>query len=340
VTISTLPLTDLGSAAAAVVDKLAQDREQVFQDGVYFGLPEDAYHADPALGSTSLKQLATNPCAFWFDSPLNPNREDKDTPSKFFGTAMHKCVLEGREAFEARYAPTQYSGSTREGKNERAFIEASNKLPISFENWERILMADATVRANPHLVTAFTNGASEVSIFWTEEILHPNGSGEYVSIRKKARIDYLRILASIDLKTAANERDIDFRIACRNAFSTFRYDVQVEHYNDGRQALRRHVAAGKVFGDHDPEWLEKVAATDVWTTVMVFLQSKGAPLVWATSISPQNRMILDHARIAIERAERNYIEWMDAFGRDTPWVLVDPLSELDINDLPPWFARG
>jgi hypothetical protein len=337
--IITAPLTDLGSAAAAVVEDLAARREQVFKDGVYFGLPEDAYFADPALGSTSLKQLATNPCAFWFDSPLNPNREDKDTPSKFFGTAMHKCVLEGRAAFEARYAPTQYSGSTRDGKNERAFIEASNKLPISFENWERILMADATVRGNPHLADAFCNGMPEVSIFWTHEVKRPDGLG-YASIRKKARIDYLRIKASVDLKTAANEKNIDFRVACRNAISTYRYDIQTEHYNDARRALRSLVAGGDVFGKYDPEWLERVAAVDQWHTVIVFLQSKGAPLVWATAISTQNRMVLDHSRASIDRGVRNYIEWMDRFGPDTPWVLVDELQELAIEDLPGWFARG
>jgi hypothetical protein len=304
--------------------------KQTFEDGVYFGLPEDAYHADPALGSTSLKKLASNPCAFWYESPFNPGKKDTDTPSKFFGRAMHTCVLEGRAKFESSYGFITASGSTREGKAEKAFLEASNKLAIKFEDWERILMADATIRANEHLADAFTNGVPEVSIFWTGD----NG------IRKKARIDYLRIKASVDLKTAANEKDIDFAVACRNAISNFRYDVQTETYNDGRHALRKFVSEGRVFGDHDKDWLQRVAATETWTSPIIFLQSKGAPIVWGTMISPNNRMILDHARIAIERAERNYLEWMERFGPDTPWVLVEPVTELDINDLPNWFARG
>jgi len=329
--IETAPLTTLGAAAAKVVEEVAENREQVFADGVYFNLPEDAYHNDPALGSTSLKKLASNPCSYWYASPLNPTRkDDDDTPSKFFGRAMHKCVLEGREAFEASYAPTTEPGNTREGKAQRTFIESSGRIPIKFDDYERILLANATVRANPHLADAFTNGTPEVSVFWTGQ----NG------IRKKARIDYLRIKASVDLKTAANEKDVDFKIACRNAIANFRYDIQTEHYNDGRQALRQFVREGRVFGDHDQEWLARVAEQDAWTSPIVFLQSKGAPIVWATTISPNNRMILDHARFAIERAEQNYIEWMERFGRDTAWILVDPLEELDLSDLPPWFARG
>ena len=85
-------------------------------NGVYFGLPDDEYHADPAFGSSDMKKLAQNPASWWFGSAFNPNRETQDqTPSQFFGTALHKCILEGRLAFEAKYAPADFPGNIKVG---------------------------------------------------------------------------------------------------------------------------------------------------------------------------------------------------------------------------------
>jgi hypothetical protein len=70
----------IGDAAKRVVEKIAPS--SVFSPGVYFGLDEDRYHADPALGSSHKKKLLGDPAAYWWDSPLNPAREEKeDTPA-------------------------------------------------------------------------------------------------------------------------------------------------------------------------------------------------------------------------------------------------------------------
>jgi len=72
--------------------------------GVYFGLPEFAYHDDPALGSGDIRRLHTCPMYYWRESAMNPMRaRDADTPALIFGRALHKLVLEGRAAFEAAY---------------------------------------------------------------------------------------------------------------------------------------------------------------------------------------------------------------------------------------------
>ena len=114
--ITTLPTTDLGSVAAAVVDAI-KPKPKPFDPGIYFGLDENAYHADPALGSTDMKKLAESPPDYWFESSHNPMREpSEDTPSRLFGRAVHKFVLEGRGAFESTYAPPDYSGATKDGK--------------------------------------------------------------------------------------------------------------------------------------------------------------------------------------------------------------------------------
>lgn len=71
-------------------------------DGIYFGLPEDRYHADPALGSTSIKELARKPCKWQYDR-LRP-RKEIETEFLIWGRAWHCRVLEGKVAFDSRYA--------------------------------------------------------------------------------------------------------------------------------------------------------------------------------------------------------------------------------------------
>lgn len=72
--------------------------------GVYFGLDETTYHADPALGSGDLRDIARCPMYYWQKSNMNPMRaQDVDTPALLYGRALHKLVLEGRQAFVGAY---------------------------------------------------------------------------------------------------------------------------------------------------------------------------------------------------------------------------------------------
>jgi hypothetical protein len=326
--IATFPQTSLGAAASAVIDGLAPKREP-FAPGIYFGLDESAYHADTALGSTSMKKLAESPPDYWFDSPHNTlRREDRDTPSRVFGRAVHKFVLEGREAFERAYAPADFSGATKEGKAESARIAAAGKTRIKRDDWDRIMLAGTIIRANPTIGEAFSGGAPEVSIFWERD-----------GIRRKARFDYLKSRAVVDLKSDSNSREIAFPEACRRSIASYRYDVQAAHYDEARALIPQLVADGAVYGNHDPEWLRKVTATTEWAFVWIFYQSERAPLTWGTTLSHGNGLF-DLARATLAKAEANFREFSERFGFETPWVLAEPLEELDINDLPAWSFRS
>jgi hypothetical protein len=85
------------------------------EDGVYFGLDEQAYRDDPALGYTDHKKLVVNPARWQFerlrelrtDLGLPPPPEDDANKAKrsmkAFGTALDILVLDGKDAFERRY---------------------------------------------------------------------------------------------------------------------------------------------------------------------------------------------------------------------------------------------
>ena len=97
-------LVAIGSALPADLQHLP--KITIHPDGVYFGLEEDAYHSDPALGSTDIKRLAESPAAYWWASILNPNREtDTDSVAKMRGRMRHCRLLEGDTTFRSRFRP-------------------------------------------------------------------------------------------------------------------------------------------------------------------------------------------------------------------------------------------
>lgn len=298
----------------------------MIEDGVYFGLGEDEYHGDPALGSTDIRKLLRSAPDYWWSSPLNPLRPaDDPTPARTFGRAVHKFVLEGKAAFDRIYSPTDHPGNRKEGKAERAQIEAEGKLPIKRDDYNRILLSGQMIKANPHLAEAFANGFPEVSVFWTRK----DGT------RLKCRFDYLKVRAFSDLKSIRNSRGIDFVEACRRAMAEYRYEIQAEHYTEGRFAMADLVRSGAVFGTHDADWLKRATASPEFASVFVFWQADDAPITWACSLSPGNP-ILEAGRRDIERAIERYKEFVARFGLNEPWVLAEPVSELDINELPAW----
>jgi len=298
--------------------------------GIYLGLNEDEYHADTALGSSDMRKLSYSPPDYWFSSSLNPLKEkDQPTPSQAYGRAVHKIVLEGAQKFNACYGPVDEAASTKEGKREREELNKIGKLPLKRDDWNRILMAAQSIEGNPYLSDAFSGGLPEVSIFWEAD-----------GIRKKARFDYLKTRAIVDLKSIRNSRSIDFVAACRRAIADWNYPVQAQHYNEGRMAMKALFNEGSIFGDiPNSDLLERIANSEEWAFVFCFWQAESAPLTWGTVLSPANP-ILEIGRSYITRAEHNYKKYMHTHGADTPWLIAEPLDEMDISELPTWYGMN
>ena len=300
------------------------------QDGIWFGMSDEEYHADPALGSTGLKKLIGNAPDYWWDSPMNPARDDDDdTPAKIFGRQLHQCVLEGVEKFKAHHAAYVNPGNIKAGKDEIAAIVAAGKVPVKFKDYSKILAAAAFIKANKTLARAFEGGHPEVSVFWTV-----NG------IRYKVRFDYLQINSIVDLKSIENRSGKEFNRACRDAMASYDYIVSAGHYSDGRRQMKGLFRAGKVFGlpEGQEEWLSKVVSNPVFAFVFVFWQKEGAPISHGIMLSPGNPLF-DRAAERIAQAVENYRLFMGEFGTDTAWVPSTPLEELSETDMPVWYQQ-
>jgi len=73
--------------------------------GIYFDMPMATYVSLPALSNSGVKLLAASPMIFWSRSWLNPKYKSPEADHFIAGEAYHCRVCEGRDAFQARYAP-------------------------------------------------------------------------------------------------------------------------------------------------------------------------------------------------------------------------------------------
>lgn len=347
--------------------------------GIWLNLDADTYHSDPALGSTDVKRLLVSAPDYWWHSRLNPARPEDDgsTPSMIFGRAVHTMVLEGSEKFTSLYMrePSGEGLIVTDEDASRWIAENASRIPadvktlprsksgklalihqidpgvpiadiikqqaekdsitiLKGDDYDRIVVASQMISRNPELARAFEGGMSEVSIFWEQPV--PEAG---TVIRCKARLDYLKVRAIGDLKSIRNVAGLAFPSACRRNIANYRYDVQAAHYMRARATLPDHVAAGAVFGDHDPEWLARVAAATEYAFAFVFFQATDAPITWACSLSPGNP-ILEFGEIDADRALLTYARFLERYGAEAAWILADPIAELDISEMPGWFGRS
>jgi hypothetical protein len=286
-------------------------------DGVYLHMSEEAYFADWALGSSSIKDLHTSPPDWWWGSPFNELAPPaKDTKATNFGTAFHVAMLEGMDVFRVVYGvlPSKYDNPTAlDTIDEMKTWLKLNSEKVSGSKDELI----ARIRANPN--SAGVKILAEIQAEWLlkgkkplsrddfnkihlmERVLmgtpeQPTKLGRAFTgglsevsvfwtdengVRQRARFDKLKPNATIDLKTFSNWQGREFNKAMLREASIRGYPVQAAHYEEARIQLRRLVSEGKVFApvgaEKELEVLQAIAASDRWKWCWVFHKTDGAP---------------------------------------------------------------
>lgn len=282
-------------------------------DGVYLGLHEDAYFADGALGSSSIKALHSSPPDWWWTSPYNELRPPEAKKKAFtFGTALHVALLEGIDTFKAVYGVLPSKWEHRDALDTiddlKAFLRDKGEKVTGAkgELIERALACDPGVQILDVIQNEWRKqGRRELSrddynrIVLMERLLmgradSPTALGRAFTgglsevsvfwtddngIRHKARIDKLKANASVDLKSFSNWADRQFDQAIIREIAMRRYPVQAVHYEEARRQLRRLFREDKVFGgtpeQHDA--LKEIAAAELWNWVWVTYKADGAP---------------------------------------------------------------
>lgn len=215
---------------------------------------------------------------------------------------------------------------------------ASGRELISRSWWNSLRVVEVCVRRHSKAQHAIKDGRSQVSMIWTDAD----------GIRCKLRLDYLKYrrgnAAVLDLKTYSLREGKDPVEAFLDACDTFAYDMQVAHYHDAMvEHFPRLVADGAVFDGGDPAeldgtlgppaeddlaFLRDVAAVEkpLWQWLTV---SGGAVPEVDLIDFPLGGIIHGAAQSKIRQARRNYLENVEKFGLDTPWVADRGLVQLD-----------
>jgi hypothetical protein len=113
------------------------------EPGIYFGMPEEEYHAIPALSSSGIKKLAASPMIFWAGSWLNPEKDAPSSPEERekervhqrLGKAYHCRLLEGAAAFADRWCvgldKADYPDAIESVEEIKAAIEKAGHIPVT-----------------------------------------------------------------------------------------------------------------------------------------------------------------------------------------------------------------
>lgn len=174
-----------------------------------------AYHSSAAIGSTSLKTLATKTPAHYQWDKANPVHK----PVYDLGSAAHAWILEG-DADQIVVVESD-SWRTKAAKEARDEAYAAGKYPLLDEEFDRIDRMRAAILEHP-IASQMINPEHrfESSIFWEE-----NG------MPLKCRPDALAPDVIWDLKTARSSHPGEFG----RAANTYGYHQSAAHYIDGVQ---------------------------------------------------------------------------------------------------------
>jgi hypothetical protein len=180
--------------------------------GIYSGISNADYHRDEALGSTSLKTLATRTPAHYQHDKMHPKFSDAFT----LGTAAHSLILEGDLSNIVTVDADNWL--TKAAKEAKAATLADGRQPLLKKEMAQILAMNDAVMAHPLARAAFTDHRAEESVFWQEGPL-----------MLKCRPDAWKPGLLVDLKTAASADPREFG---RTAYN-FGYHQSAAHYTDG-----------------------------------------------------------------------------------------------------------
>jgi len=191
--------------------------------GIYFDIPNEAYHAGAGVSKSQLDDIAINPAVLQWRK--NAPQDDEKLRALDMGTALHCITLEPEE-FDKRFIKAPYfNRKTNAGKEAEAeFLNdcmSTGKTVLDHADHRKLmLMRDSTFAHPAARFLLNADGYQEASIYWDDE-----ETGELCRIRPDKYLSGQPVI--VDVKKVA---DMD-RFA--RHVEEFRYHVQHAMYCDG-----------------------------------------------------------------------------------------------------------
>jgi hypothetical protein len=180
--------------------------------GLYLNLPSDEYHSDDALGSSSLKTLATKTPAHL------KGMVRKESAAFDIGTAFHTLVLE-----PSKESTIICGGDDRRGnkwKDAKADADFNGNVILTTDEYDKVFRMRDALMANEDAVNLLTGKTvAEASLF---------ANDKQTNIRCKIRPDLFNydLNCMVDLKTAITASPEGFA----RAVADYGYHVQQAYY--------------------------------------------------------------------------------------------------------------
>lgn len=344
-------------------------------DGIYLDLPLSDYLADPALSGSAFKLLLTDPAGWRWQRPDNPLAERVESRPMTRGSAAHCAILEGLDAYEARYAlapeRSDYPDALETNDELKAWLrDAGAKLTgAKADLIERIKThcRDAGVEPPPiwpeieaAAVGARTvlRPADDVYVRMLERFLRAdrdlgplveNGYAEVSiiwtdgDVRYKARLDYVTAGSITELKTFGQppRRGRSLRQHVVGEIATHGYDLQAVH-----NALTWRVAGERFRADALPI-VSTPATADAAVDLGLLLSERSDPgfcWLFIRMGGAPSAIALPfrpgsarwiHAEADRARAIETWRAFSAAFG-DALWMQSEGVAEIEDGDFPLW----
>ncbi|EJD0489522.1 PD-(D/E)XK nuclease-like domain-containing protein [Salmonella enterica] len=196
------------------------------QPGIYYDIPNEAYHAGPGVSKSQLDDIAVCP-AFYQWRKAAPVDTEK-TKALDMGTALHCRLLEPDEFKNRFIIVPEFNRRTTAGKEEeKAFLENcanSGKTVMTAEDGRKLELMYGSVMAHPGCRALLeAEGKTESSIYWTD-----TETGELCRIRPDKFLTNSPLI--LDVKKVT-----DMSRFARHV-EEFRYHVQAAMYCEGWKA--------------------------------------------------------------------------------------------------------
>ena len=284
---------------------------------VVFGMPEEEYHAVEAFSSSAAKEMLVSPLDFWWQSWMNPVAEkDKASAARKYGSAFHKFLLEGAEAFNACYVaePQQKDspGSVRTasemkvwlkdrgiktvGGKDDLILRIRRVCEIRFKDepemmWENIkdgiidgrevLLADAVADITARCNILRSNPAIKDSVAggYPEVSVFWTVQSDSGPVPMKARFDYLNVSSGfvLDVKVFQNIQRRKLLDAVTRAISMYNYHLQAALYLEAFRELVIAAKNGSLSGDCPEGFVQDLKKIKTPRFAWLFVQNHDAP---------------------------------------------------------------
>ncbi|EJI2431585.1 exodeoxyribonuclease VIII [Salmonella enterica] len=196
------------------------------QPGIYYDIPNEAYHAGPGVSKSQLDDIADTPAIYLWRK--NAPVDTEKTKTLDTGTAFHCRVLEPEEFSKRFIIAPEFNRRTSAGKEEeKTFLEEcarTGRTVLTAEEGRKIELMYQSVMALPlgqWLVESA--GYAESSVYWEDP-----ETGILCRCRPDKIIPEFHWI--MDVKTTADIQRF------RTAYYDYRYHVQDAFYSDGYRA--------------------------------------------------------------------------------------------------------